>query len=222
MTKVLSAPRRRSAKAQAHPQRRTQQQRRDDTQSLLLDATIACLSEVGYNQTSTTLVALRAGVSRGAQTHHFPTKDALVTAAVVRLSDAMVSALDEDLARCKSKPDVLEAFMQGIWRTKQGPLFSAGLEISVAARHIPSLKTLCLENWQRLNAVIQSHVQSVAISLCPDNPQPVALALHQSVLLVHAIALNEMLSGPVPENTVLFESMVARVRDMTFANAPSS
>ena len=48
----------------------------------LLDATVDCLVEHGFSHTSTTLVSERAGVSRGAQLHHFPTKNDLVVAAV--------------------------------------------------------------------------------------------------------------------------------------------
>ena len=44
----------------------------------LLEATVDCLVEHGWSGTSTTLVSQRAGVSRGAQLHHFPTKNDLV------------------------------------------------------------------------------------------------------------------------------------------------
>src|ERR1700712_781711 len=53
----------------------------------LLDATIECLVEHGWSGTSTTLVSQRAGVSRGAQLHHFPTKNDLALAAGAHLSD---------------------------------------------------------------------------------------------------------------------------------------
>jgi uncharacterized protein (TIGR03084 family) len=53
----------------------------------LLDATVECLVERGFAGTSTTLVSERAGVSRGAQLHHFPTKNDLVLAAVEHLSE---------------------------------------------------------------------------------------------------------------------------------------
>ena len=74
--------------------RRTQQQHTEETQAALLDATIACLHEVGYAATSTTLVSERAGVSRGAQTHHYPTKTQLVVAAITR-APARLSALTD-------------------------------------------------------------------------------------------------------------------------------
>ncbi|MBV9832442.1 MAG: helix-turn-helix transcriptional regulator, partial [Marmoricola sp.] len=53
----------------------------------LLDATIECLVEHGWSGTSTTLVSQRAGVSRGAQLHHFPTKNDLVVAAVEHVTE---------------------------------------------------------------------------------------------------------------------------------------
>jgi len=53
----------------------------------LMDATIECLVERGFGGTSTTLVSELAGVSRGAQLHHFPTKNDLVVAAVEHLTE---------------------------------------------------------------------------------------------------------------------------------------
>src|SRR5271154_6998069 len=62
--------------------RRTQQERSAAMRLRLLDAAVDCLYELGYSGTTTIEVAARAGVSRGAQLHHFPTKKRLVTVAV--------------------------------------------------------------------------------------------------------------------------------------------
>ena len=63
----------------AEPQRpRTNAERSAATRVRLLDATIDCLIELGWSGTSTTEVVRRAGVSRGAQVHHYPTKEDLV------------------------------------------------------------------------------------------------------------------------------------------------
>ena len=53
----------------------------------LMEATVELLVERGFSGTSTTLVSERAGVSRGAQLHHFPTKNDLVLAAVEHLTE---------------------------------------------------------------------------------------------------------------------------------------
>jgi len=49
-------------------------ERSASTRAKLLNATIECLYDLGYHQTSTVLVTERAKVSRGAMLHHFPTK----------------------------------------------------------------------------------------------------------------------------------------------------
>src|ERR1700693_2418964 len=59
-----------------------QEERSAETRRRLLDATVACLFERGYAGTTTTEIAVRAGVSRGAQLHHFPRKDELVVSAL--------------------------------------------------------------------------------------------------------------------------------------------
>ena len=68
--------------------RRTQQERRDSTRLKLLEATVECLVELGYARTTTLAVAQRAGISHGALFKHFPTKAALLGAAVEHLFPA--------------------------------------------------------------------------------------------------------------------------------------
>src|SRR5690242_8997390 len=52
------------------------------TRLKLVEATIQCLYELGYHQTSTVVVTKRAKVSRGAMLHHFPSKADLMMAAM--------------------------------------------------------------------------------------------------------------------------------------------
>src|SRR4051812_46618887 len=62
--------------------RRTQEERTATMRARLLQATVDCLIDHGYAGTTTTAVVARAGVSRGAILHHFPTKADLVAAGV--------------------------------------------------------------------------------------------------------------------------------------------
>ncbi|MCW2820366.1 MAG: transcriptional regulator, TetR family, partial [Marmoricola sp.] len=63
-----------------------QEERTRAMRQRLLESTVECLVEYGWSGTSTTLVSQRAGVSRGAQLHHFPTKNDRVLAAVEHLT----------------------------------------------------------------------------------------------------------------------------------------
>ena len=66
-----------------------QEERTRAMRARLLDATVELLAERGFAGTSTTLVSQRAGVSRGAQLHHFPAKNDLVVAAVEHITEAV-------------------------------------------------------------------------------------------------------------------------------------
>ncbi|SNS51859.1 TetR/AcrR family transcriptional regulator [Rhodococcoides kyotonense] len=134
--------------------RRTQAERTAGTQTKLLDAAIDCLVELGFAKTSTQEIARRAGVSRGAQLHHFPTKESLVTAAVGHLVDkrlAEILAADPDPER---GVEVLsEAF--------SGPLFYAALELWVAARTDPALHEAMIPLERRVSDAIMGGATAI-------------------------------------------------------------
>src|SRR5215469_3050309 len=60
--------------------RRTQAERTEATRTLILKAAANLIRRRGYARFRTADVAAEAGLSRGAQLHHFPTKDSLVVA----------------------------------------------------------------------------------------------------------------------------------------------
>jgi AcrR family transcriptional regulator len=76
--------------------RRTQFERSASTRRQLFRATIDTLIERGYASLRTAEIIERAGLSKGALVHHFPTKNALIIAAA---TDAMESAVELEYAR---------------------------------------------------------------------------------------------------------------------------
>jgi AcrR family transcriptional regulator len=116
---------------------RTQAERRAATTEALLDATIECLVLYGYAGTTTGRVAERAGVTRGAQIPYFPTRADLVGAALVRLADQRVAAVQARFeGRVVSVPEALDV----LWDEHQGAAFEAALELWVASRTDPALR----------------------------------------------------------------------------------
>nr|WP_141007922.1 TetR/AcrR family transcriptional regulator [Nocardioides humi] len=105
----------------------------------LMDATVELLVERGFGGTTTTLVSERAGVSRGAQLHHFPTKNDLVVAAVSHLTAIRGSDLEAAVARLPQGEGRTEAVVQMLGEHFASPVFTAALELWVAARTDPSL-----------------------------------------------------------------------------------
>ncbi len=120
--------------------RRTQEERSAATRARLLDATLDCLAELGYARTTTTEIAERGGVSRGAQLHHFPTKAELVIEAVEHLFERRDQEFREAFARLPAGAEPARAAVDLLWSMVAGPTFHAWLELVVAARTDPQLK----------------------------------------------------------------------------------
>ena len=126
--------------------RRTQRERSEATQGRLLDATVASLVDLGYVGTTTTEVAQRAGVSRGAQLHHFPTKAQLVTRAIEHLAARFAEELRAEAGGLADDETRLAGATRLLWKVFAGPLGLAALELRVAARTDAELR-------ERLRAV---------------------------------------------------------------------
>ncbi|MFW0785470.1 TetR family transcriptional regulator [Gordonia sp. CPCC 206044] len=123
---------------------RTQAQRTAATQAKVLDATVDALIELGYGGTTTQEVNRRAGVSRGALLHHFPTREALVVAAVAHLVDKRLAEL---LSRPRSGDEDIEVIVEAF----SGPLFDAALELWVAARTDDTLRAAMIPLEQKVS-----------------------------------------------------------------------
>jgi AcrR family transcriptional regulator len=153
----------------------------------LLEATVDCLVEHGFAGTSTTLVSERAGVSRGAQLHHFPTKNDLVVAAVEHLTvkrGEELAAAAERLPRGKRRT---RAVLDMLADHFTGPVFSAALELWVAARTDETLLAAVSPLEQRVGR--ETHRMTVEL-LGADESAPGARELVQATLdLVRGLGL---------------------------------
>jgi AcrR family transcriptional regulator len=120
--------------------RRSQAERSAATREALLDATIESLVEDGYANTTTSRVAERAGVSRGAHLHHFQTRNALVAAAMERLAERRGAQLLEAAERLPSGRERLVQGLDLLWSGYASPLYQAALDLWTHARTDPELR----------------------------------------------------------------------------------
>lgn len=120
--------------------RRSQAERSASTREALLDATIACLVEDGYANTTTQNVSARAGVSRGAHLHHFQTRQALLAAAMEHLAGRRAEHLQAAAAKLPSGPERLAAGLDLLWEGYASPLYQAALDLWTHARTDPELR----------------------------------------------------------------------------------
>ncbi len=126
----------------------------------LLEATVECLVELGWSGTSTTVVSQRAGVSRGAQLHHFPTKQALVVAAVEYLTERRRDDLTRDLADLPAEGRT-RAVLEVLASQFVAPVFFAALELWVAARTDPELREAVGPLERRIGRETHAHAAAL-------------------------------------------------------------
>ncbi|TCC11872.1 TetR/AcrR family transcriptional regulator [Kribbella soli] len=110
-----------------------QQDRSRATRQRLLEASVESLAEVGYAATTVSVVAARAGVSRGAAQHHFPTRADLFAAAVEYMTEVRLAEIRAQAAALPSGAGRTEAIVGMLADVYTGPLFRAALHLWVAA-----------------------------------------------------------------------------------------
>jgi len=151
---------------------------------------VDCLIEHGWSGTTTTLVAEKAGVSRGAQLHHYPTKAALVLAAVEHLAARRAAEIRAEAASLPVRR--LDRAVALLAAAFTGPLYMAALEVWVAARTDPPLRAALVP----LEARVGRELHRLAVDLLgADETQPGVRETVQATLdLLRGLGVANLLS----------------------------
>jgi AcrR family transcriptional regulator len=172
--------------------RQRQAERSRETQQRLMEAAVECLVELGWAGTTTVGVAKRAGVSRGAQLHHFRTKGDLVAAAVTHIGARNAAEMRSRAVSLDGERDRTAAVVRFIVEYFQGDTFTAALELWVAARTDAELREMVLP----LQAQIGRECHRLAVELLGvDETNPgVREAVQATLDLARGLALANLLS----------------------------
>ena len=148
--------------------RRSQQERRQRTQEVVLDAAIELLFERGYANFTTADVAERAGVSRGAQNHYFHTKSDLVLSACRHAMSIAIKTARSMAADARRSSDVMNYFLDQSRRFFLAPSYIATIDLLVAARTDMALskdyKQLINKTRKELDAIWMSVFEEAGVS----------------------------------------------------------
>ncbi|MFI9152923.1 TetR/AcrR family transcriptional regulator [Streptomyces sp. NPDC053367] len=153
------------------------QDRSRATRQRLLEAAVSCLAEHGWAGSTVSVVAERAGVSRGAAQHHFPTREDLFTAAVEYVAEERSTAL-RALFPDGAAGD-RRAVVAALVDLYTGPLFRAALHLWVAASNEEQLRDRVTE----LEARVGRETHRIAVDLlAADESRPGVRETVQGVL----------------------------------------
>ncbi|WP_157961678.1 TetR/AcrR family transcriptional regulator [Acuticoccus kandeliae] len=179
------------ANGQASGRRRTQAERSADTRARVCEATLDALVDIGYERISTQEIARRAGLSRGALTHQFPTRDALFIAAY----EWLIRAWEENEPFASAKigqgrpltfPELADEMWLRIFRTER---YIAALELMLAARKDAAISSgvhELMHRWTRLRDGLTTEL----LGLSPDDPHSATL-VQLNLCVLRGIAVHK-------------------------------
>ncbi|WP_156416858.1 MULTISPECIES: TetR/AcrR family transcriptional regulator [Sphingopyxis] len=105
----------------------------------ILAAAIELLREKGYSAFRVADVADAAGVSRGAQLHHFPTKDLLVAACLEQVFAVALERASEAAGRAADDDRILEAACEDAEAFFYGEDFLIALDLVISGNKLRAL-----------------------------------------------------------------------------------
>lgn len=149
----------------ASPPRPTRADRRQALLAAILDATIASVIEDGYATTTTRRVADRVGISQGALQYYFPTRAALVEAAVTQLAGQIAAAIAASPLAADSERERAELILDALWDLWTQPLGTAIFEFVGAARTDPEVADRVGDLLDHVDVIAQAGVAQIVPGL---------------------------------------------------------
>ena len=189
--------------------RRTQAERTATTRAALLEATVTCLCEHGYRGSTSAEICRRAGVSRGAQLHHYPTKAELFADAVEHLFTLRIEGLGRVLRGASPGDERLDRVLDALWSIYSGPEVAAWFELVVVARTDAELRARMAAVALRLESSAAALFRD-SLGLSEDLP---AQAVVRTVMAwMDGLAVHASLHGDleaVAESRAVFRALAA-------------
>ncbi|MDT5013896.1 MAG: hypothetical protein QOD39_56 [Mycobacterium sp.] len=195
--------------------RRTQAERSAAMRTRLLDATVDCLVTYGYAGTTTPRVAEIAGVTRGAQIHHFRSKEDLVVAAIEHLAQQRTQAAMQEFGRVNASADPVSTVLDFIWESHQGPLFIATMELWMASRTDPVLA----HQIARVEPLVNNTLITAIAQIMPEHPEPKAIrdVVYTAMDALRGILMASFVDGDTARARRRWDRACGHLRDIATA-----
>jgi len=178
----------------------------------LLDAAVECLIELGVAGTTTLAVQRRAGTSRGALLHHFPTHADLLSASVAELVKRNEAAVTASRAGISGPHDPLRTAVNALAFAGRQPSYLAELELWAVSRTDRPLKQALIAAERAAKREID-RVSADLFAKWKDleaYDDAVALTLH----FMRGLAISETLRSSAPRRERLISAWTEAMRAM--------
>lgn len=197
-----------------------QAQRSADTRRRLCQAALDVLCKVGYESLTTPMIAAHAGVSRGAQTHHFATKADMMVAAFEHLLQSWEDARQVAFGGIDLREVPFETYLRFVWREIfSQPSYIAALDLMLAARVDGAL-------GERLRQALDTHASQRNLRwhqlLRFPNVEKEEQFQHMTLCVLRGMAIHASFNRSDDVNETLLESWIALTRKIVELERPDS
>ncbi|MGR3794218.1 TetR/AcrR family transcriptional regulator [Vannielia sp. SX4] len=173
------------------------------TRRKLIDATLDAILDKGYNSASTNDFAQRAGVSRGAMLHHFPSRSSIIVTAMEELLREATAEIREVASQVHKGEVSLGDFVEFLWQMFSGRVFYLSLEFINEARTDPELRAGMIPVVKDFHAALDSIWEAFELR-APGDREPTLVALNMTVCLVRGMGVQTVLK----DDPAYFRTMV--------------
>jgi AcrR family transcriptional regulator len=168
-----------------------QQRKSAQTRTAILEAAIDCLSETGYSNTTTQLIAKRAQISRGAMLHHYATKQELVESLIDYVIFRRIQLFIEGIATISEEARISrQVGIELYWQTLLTREFAAYLELRLAARTDKELRAILLPRARKYDRIERDTVLG-SFPEWAEHPNEYKLAMDYCIASMEGLLLNK-------------------------------
>ena len=175
--------------------RRRQEERSAETKSKLVNATIECIMRVGWHNTSLSMIVAEAGLTRGAQAHHFPQKSQLYAATMTFVIESFIVQMRDEISRESDSAKKLGTLTDIIWRIIfDGPFMVCWMELVTAARTDEELRKTLEPIDSQMMETVRSIVREIAVENNHPDPELTTDTLNLLSDAMRGMAMQKVLS----------------------------
>ncbi len=198
--------------AEHQRERATQAERSARMQQRLAEAAFNIIRDGGYVNFRTSAVSREAGVSQGAQLHHYPTKGSLATAALEYAYGKAGEKFELNCARTAGGEDLLDIILQDFMDFYLSDYFAVALDILMAGGKEEELRS----DLVRMTRAFRGRVERFWLEKLVDDGWSLTLA-EDVLALSHSIVRGFATRALVMDDNAEFQRLLRRWRSIVGA-----
>lgn len=190
-----------------------QARKSEATRNQIITAAIRCIVESSYSNTTTMKIAEKAGLSRGAMLHHFPSKKDIVRAVVDYLHEKRLGAFRRSIREIPEDADRVQLAVRSYWEHVNHPLYIAIFELSVAARTDEELRDILVPAQRAFDQEWYATAREVFPEWQSD-PEAFDLALNLTQQLMEGMSISHFTHARQVDEERLLKYLEEKLREL--------